>query len=45
MDVQTSRPLTLKDIFLLVKSDLAEVETRLDTEIRSVIPLVNDINR
>ena len=45
MDVQTSRPLTLKDIFLLVKSDLSEVETRLDTEIRSAIPLVNDINR
>lgn len=43
--MQTSRPLTLKDIFLLVKSDLAEVETRLDTEIRSAIPLVNDINR
>lgn len=45
MDVQTSRPLTLKDIFLLVKSDLAEVETRLDSEIQSAIPLVNDINR
>ena len=45
MDVQISRRLTLKDIFLLVKSDLAEVEIRLDSEIRSAIPLVNDINR
>ena len=45
MDVQTSRRLTLKDIFLLVKSDLAEVETRLDSEVRSAIPLVSDINR
>jgi octaprenyl-diphosphate synthase len=45
MDVQISRRLTLKDIFLLVKSDLAEVETRLDSEIQSAIPLVNDINR
>ena len=45
MTVQISRRLTLKDIFLLVKSDLAEVETRLDSEIQSAIPLVNDINR
>ena len=45
MNVQSTDHLTLKDILALVASDLVEVETRLNSEISSAVPLVNDINR